>query len=250
MQTTGEPYASGKSGGAAFVTTHWSVVLGAGDGESPQADEAMAKLCQTYWYPLYAYVRRQGYAPDQAQDLTQEFFARLLARNYLRSVDRRKGKFRWFLQAAMEHFLAKEWRDAHRLKRGGGKIFLSLDERDAEDRYKVEPAEPMTAERLYERRWALTLLEQTMRRLREECKAAGKQAHFEALHVFLSGERPGITQAEAGARLGLSEGAANVAVHRLRRRYGELLREEIRNTVSSADEVDEELRYLRTVVSS
>jgi len=251
MQMTDELQWGGKpSPPGAFVTTHWSVILNAGDTASSQADEAMSRLCQTYWYPLYAYVRRQGYAADQAQDLTQEFFARLLARNYLRSVDRQKGKFRWFLLAAMEHFLAKEWRDAHRLKRGGGKTILSLDERDAEDRYRIEPAEPMTAERLYERRWALTLLDQAMQRLRAEFEAADKLPLFEVLQIFLSGERPGVTQAQAGGRLNMSEGAMNVAVHRLRRRYAELLREEIGNTVSSPDEVDEELRYLRSVVSS
>ena len=234
---------------AAFVTTHWSVVLSAGEGDSPDADQALARLCRIYWHPLYAYVRRQGHNPDEAQDLTQEFFARLLAKNYLRSLDRRKGKFRSFLLAAMEHFLAKEWRDANRLKRGGGKTILSLDDQDAESRYRIEVAETMTAERIYERRWAFTLLEQALHGLREELKQAGKAALFEALQGFLSGEKPDHTYSEVGARLNMTEGAVKVAVHRLRKRYGELLRLEIANTVSSPDEIDGELRYLLAVVS-
>ncbi len=251
MATSDDANSIGKpQPGGVFVTTHWSMVLNARNGDSAQADEAMSRLCRAYWYPLYAYVRRQGYPPDQAQDLTQEFFARLLARNYLRSIDRQKGKFRWFLLTAMEHFLAKEWRDAHRLKRGGGQIILSLDDKDAEDRYKYEPAEPMTAQRIYERRWALTLLEQAMAKLREEFAANGKAEVFDALQVFLSGERADVTQAQAGSGLSMSEGAVSVAVHRMRKRYAELLRAEIANTVSSPEEVEEELRHLLAVVSS
>ncbi|MBU6401703.1 MAG: sigma-70 family RNA polymerase sigma factor, partial [Verrucomicrobia bacterium] len=161
---------------AGFPTTHWSVVQDAGVAESPEAERALARLCAVYWYPLYAYVRRQGYAPPEAQDLTQEFFARLLARNYLRTLDRQKGKFRSFLLAAIEHFLAKEWRDAHRLKRGGRQGVLSLDDPRAEMRYQFEPIETLTAERIYERRWALTLLEQALQRLRTEFAVAGKRS--------------------------------------------------------------------------
>jgi RNA polymerase sigma factor (sigma-70 family) len=243
----------GVSGGArgqgVFMTTHWTTVVSAGHPESAQGDEAMGRLCRTYWYPLYIYVRRQGYDADEAQDLTQEFFARLLARNFLRNIDRSRGKFRWFLMAAMEHFLAKEWRDARRLKRGGGQAVFSLDEVDAENRYRIEPEEPMTAERIYERRWAMMLLDQALQRLRGEFVEAKKAAVFEALQIFLSGERPDVTQEQAGERLGMTKGAVNVAVHRLRKRYGELLREEIAETVSSPDGVEEELRYLQKVLN-
>ncbi len=233
--------------GAVFATTHWSMVLCAGEESSPVSEEALARLCQTYWYPLYAYVRRQGYGPHEAQDLTQEFFTRLLARNYLKSLDRQKGRFRSFLLAAMEHFLAKEWRDARRLKRGGGRPILSLEEQDVESRYLIEPAEEMTAERIFERRWAYTVLEQAIQRLREEFAAVGKGALFEALQGFLSGEKT--AYAELGPRLDMTGGAIKVAVHRMRQRYGELLRAEIAQTVSSPDEVDEEVRYLIAVIS-
>jgi RNA polymerase sigma-70 factor (ECF subfamily) len=231
-----------------FATTHWSMVLSAGEADSPEADQALARLCKSYWYPLYAYVRRQGYKPEEAQDLTQEFFARLLAKNYLKSLDRQKGKFRSFLLAAMEHFLAKEWRDARRLKRGGGRPILSLDEQDVEARYLIEPAEEMTAERIFERRWAFTVLEQAIQRLREEFAAAGKGALFESLQGFLSGEKTAYAQLES--RLDMSEGAIKVAVHRMRQRYGDLLRQEIANTVSAPEDVDEEVRYLISVISA
>jgi RNA polymerase sigma-70 factor (ECF subfamily) len=236
--------------GGVFNTTHWSVVLNAGDVASPGADQAMARLCQTYWDPLYCYVRRRGRQPAEAQDLTQEFFARLLARNYLRSLDRQKGKFRWFLLAAMEHFLANEWHKDNCLKRGGGQKPISLDEQQAERRYQVEPADTLTPERIYERRWAAALLDRVLERLRQEFAESGKGALFEALQVFLSGGRAEISQAQAGAALGMSEGAVNVAIHRLRKRYGALLREEVAHTVSTPDEVDEELRYLLAVVSA
>jgi len=236
--------------GAGFATTHWSVVLNAGQTDSPAADQAMARLCSGYWYPLYAYVRRQGYHAEEAKDLTQEFFAQLLAKNYLRSVDPHRGKFRSFLLAAMEHFLAKEWRDSRRLKRGGGQPLLSLDEADAEGRYKIEPLDTLNAERLYERRWALTLLEQSLQRLRQEFAADSKAEWFEVLSPFLSGERMGQTYAQAGARLGLTEEAVKKAVQCLRKRYGETLRQEIAQTVVEPAEVDSELRYLLKVVSS
>src|SRR5574341_1184135 len=150
------------SAGGQFAATHWSVILAAAQEESPTASEALAELCRTYWYPLYAYVRRKGYSVEDAQDLTQEFFARLLEKRWLTSVDRRKGKFRSFLLAALEHFLAKEWTRAHRLKRGGGQTFIPWDGCDPEARYLLEPSDDWTAERIYERRWALTVLEQAM----------------------------------------------------------------------------------------
>jgi RNA polymerase sigma-70 factor (ECF subfamily) len=225
------------------------VVLNAAETSSPAADQAVAQLCETYWYPLYVYVRRQGYNPDDAQDLTQEFFSRLLEKHYLRSVDRQKGKFRSFLLAAMEHFLAKHWRDSHRLKRGGGHTIVSLDDESAEDRYQREPAQDMTAEHMYERRWALTLIDQALQRLCQEFQASDKLAIFTSLQPFLSGDRPQATYAQIGVQLDMTEGAVKVAVHRLRSRYGELLRSEITRTVANPEDVDEELRYLIEVIS-
>ncbi len=238
-----------QSAAPVFATTHWTVVHAAGEEMDSEAGEALTKLCRSYWYPLYAYVRRQGCDAHEAQDLTQEFFARLLERNYFSALDRRKGRFRSWLLASMEHFLAKQWRDARRLKRGGGQKILSLDEQTAEQRYKLEPTETLTAEHLYERRWALTLLEQTMQALRAEFASAEKLPLFERLQVFLTSERSGETYAETARALNMTEGAVKVAVHRLRQRYGELVRSEIRNTVSTAEELEDELRYLLSVLA-
>jgi len=202
-----------------------------------------------YWYPLYAYVRRKGYPVPEAQDLTQEFFARLLARNYFRALDRRNGKFRSFLLACLEHFLAKQWVRAHAQKRGGGLAVLSLDEEGAEERYSAERADLLTPERLYERRWALALLERALARLGEESNGAGKQALFEHLRPYLSGADSAISYGELASQLGTSEGALKVASHRLRRRYGELVREEVAHTVASPGEIDEELQNLFAALS-
>src|SRR5436309_15323978 len=173
---------------AQFATTHWSVVVAAGQNNSPQAHQALEALCRAYWYPLYAYVRRKGYDAHVAQDLTQEFFARLLARNYLSVADRNRGKFRAFLLGCLEHFLARKWTRAHAQKRGGGQLLFSLDETDAENRYLREPAHELTAEKIFDRRWATTLLEQAMSRLREECVANHKADLFGTVESFLSGE--------------------------------------------------------------
>jgi RNA polymerase sigma-70 factor (ECF subfamily) len=204
----------------------------------------MAQLCRTYWYPLYAYVRRKGYDTQNSQDLTQEFFARLLARNYLGSADRNKGKFRSFLLGALEHFLAREWTRNHAQKRGGGQPLLSLDELGAENRYRLEPAYELAPEKIFDRRWATTLLERALGQLRQEHGAADKSALFERLECLLAGDEPGVGYAELAASLKMSEGAIKVAVHRLRQRYGELVRAEIANTVASPEQIDEELRYL------
>ena len=233
---------------AQFTTTHWSVVLAAGDVASPQATEALEKLCRTYWYPLYVYVRRKGYSADDAQDLTQEFFARLLARNYLSVANRNKGKFRSFLLGSLEHFLAREWTKAHAQKRGRGQPSFSLDEMDAENRYLLEPAHELTAEKIFDRRWATTLLDQAMARLREECVTNHKENLFAKVESFLSGEKGEASYADVAAALKMSEGAIKVAVHRLRQRYGELVRAEIEETVATVKEVDEELRYLFAVL--
>jgi RNA polymerase sigma-70 factor (ECF subfamily) len=232
----------------AFVTTHWSVILAAGNSSSPGAQAALESLCRTYWYPLYAYVRRKGYDSDGAQDLTQEFFARLLARNYLSVADRNKGKFRSFLLGSLEHFLAREWTKRRAQKRGGGQAVLSLDETDAENRYLLEPAHELTAEKIFDRRWATTLLDQAMSRLRKECVASHKGDLFGKVESFLSGEKGEASYADIAAALQMSEGAIKVGVHRLRQRYGELVRIEIAQTVSTPEEADEELHYLFSVL--
>ena len=231
-----------------FATTHWSIVLEAGQDYSPKASEAMARLCRTYWYPLYAYLRRKGYSAPDSQDLTQEFFARLLARNYLSTADRNKGKFRSFLLGSLEHFLAREWTRGQALKRGGGNTLFSLNQIDAENLYLLEPTTGLTAERFFDRRWATTLLERAMSRLREECQESQKIELFDRVEGCLSGERGERSYGEIGAALHMSAGAIKVAVHRLRQRYGELVRNEIAQTVATPEEVDDELHYLLAVL--
>jgi len=231
-----------------FATTHWSVVVAAGRTDSSQASEAMAQLCRTYWYPLYAYMRRKGYDSHEAQDLTQEFFARLLARNYLNIADRNRGKFRSFLLGSLEHFLAREWTKAHAQKRGGGNVIFSLDEVDAENRYLLESAPELAPDKIFDRRWATTLLEQALERLRADYATDHKGNLFARLEVFLTGNAPEASYAEIAASLNMSEGALKVAVHRLRQRYGELVRTEIAQTVAAPEEIDEELQYLFAVL--
>ena len=233
-----------EAGRAVFATTHWSVVVEAGLNNSPKAFGAMTELCRAYWYPLYAYVRRKGYPAHDAQDLTQEFFARLLAGKYLTAADRQKGKFRSFLLGTFEHFLAKEWRRAHAEKRGGGRAAFSLDEMDAENRYLREPAHELTPAKIFDRRWATTLLAQAMARLGEECRASQKGELFESAQALLSGDSAEASYAEMAGSLNMTEGALKVAVHRLRQRYGELVRAEIAQTVAGPAEVDQELRDL------
>jgi RNA polymerase sigma-70 factor (ECF subfamily) len=242
---------SPRSQAAAFAETHWSLVLAARrGGDSTRAGDALAKLCQAYWYPLYAFVRRQGHTPHDAQDLTQEFFARLLEKNWLADVDRAKGRFRSFLLAAMKHFLANEWDKSKALKRGGGvHNFISLDAESAESRYALEPADTVTADKLYERRWALTLLDATLARLRAEFVADGKAKQFDELKFTLTGGRGDTPYAELAAKFGMSEGAVKVTVHRLRQRYCEVLRAQIAETVGSAEEVEAELRHLFAALS-
>jgi RNA polymerase sigma-70 factor (ECF subfamily) len=233
----------------AFVTTHWSVVARAGQGDTTQARDALARLCQTYWYPLYAYVRRRGYSPQDAEDLTQGFFARLLERNSLASITREKGKFRSYLLTALNHFVADEWKRAKAEKRGGLQV-VSFDAASAETRYLHEPIEPTTPENIFERNWALALLNEVFQRLQREHTAAGKGELFEQLKFCLTGERSSIAYAELAAGLHLSESAIKVTVHRLRQSYRELLRAEVANTVATEAEVEEELRYLFRVLAS
>ena len=237
-----------RASGGRFATTRWSVVLAAGGERSTEGRQALATLCETYWYPLYAYVRRRGYAAADAQDLTQAFFATLLEKEYLRAADRERGRFRSFLLTALKRFLVKEWDRAHAQKRGGTHKGISLDVRSGETRYSQEPSHDWTPERIYERRWALTLLDQVMARLRRRYVADGKGDLFDLLKAFLTGESGAPPYSEVAAGLGMTEGAVKVAAHRLRRRYRELLRSEIAQTVAHPDEVDDELRLLRAAV--
>jgi RNA polymerase sigma factor (sigma-70 family) len=209
----------------------------------------MAFLCETYWYPLYAFVRRAGRGPEDAQDLTQEFFRRLLGMEYLKAVDPARGRFRSFLLSALKHFLANEWDRESAQKRGGGKPLISLDDAEAEARYSLEPVECSSPDKLFERRWATTLLDRVLARLRQEYQDTGKGALYGALKECLTFESVAPPYVDIAARLEMTEGAVKVAVHRLRARYRELLREEIAQTVSTAAEVEEEIRYLCTVLA-
>ncbi len=221
----------------------------AGQKDSPRAAEALEQLCRIYWYPLYAYARRQGHSPEDAQDLTQEFFARLLAKDYLHGVDRSKGRFRSFLLAAMKHFLANEWDRSRTQKRGGQIHFVALESQEAERRYQGELATELSPDKLYEQRWACVLLEQVMERLERDFNAGGKSEQFQALKPFLVGDRPAETYAGLAGKLDVSEAALKMKVQRLRHRYQSLLRQEIANTVGSPEEVEEEILYLFSVLS-
>ena len=222
--------------------------MAAGQRDRPESAAALASLCQLYWYPLYAYARRRLSCPEDAQDLTQEFFARLLEKDYLRQADRQRGRFRSFLLTAFKHFLAKEQERANAQKRGGGRKALPLDFQSGERRYQREPGHETTAEAHYERGWALTLLEQALGRLRAEQAGAGRGLLFECLEATLTGADAPRPYPELAAELGLSVEAIKVTVHRLRRRYGELLRAEIAQTVPTAEEVEDELRDLFAAV--
>ena len=226
-----------------FATTHWSVVVSAGVDRSPEAGRALALLCENYWFPLYAFVRRAGRSPEDAQDLTQEFFARLLDQRFFVKADRRKGTFRSFLLAALKHFMADQRDRARAQKRGGSLAVISLDNLDAETRYRLEPAVELTPERMFEKQWALALLEHVLSRLDADMAAEGKAALFEALKDTLAGGRS-IAYASIGDELGMTEGAVKVATHRMRRRYRALLREEIAQTVARPEEIEDEIRHL------
>jgi len=229
---------------SSFATTHWSLVLAAADRDAPESRQALAELCSAYWYPLYAFIRRQGHDADAAQDLTQEFFARLLEKEYLRTADRQRGRFRSFLRAACQHFLANERDRARAKKRGGGRMHVPIDFSEAERRFTLEPAHGLTPEKLYDRRWALTLLDQVLQQLRAEFAATEKLELFQRLKGCLTGERSEKSYGEIAEQLGMSEGAVKTAAHRLRRRYGELLRQEIERTVQTEADVDDEIRSL------
>jgi RNA polymerase sigma-70 factor (ECF subfamily) len=249
MLPADQPSKAASPPGQWFATTHWSVVLAAGHDSSPDAQAALEKLCRGYWYALYAYVRREGYGSHDAQDLVQGFFARFLEKRYLAQVDPDKGRFRSFLLGSLRHFLSDERDRARAAKRGGGQSLISLDAQDAEGRYSLEPADEMSAEKIFERRWALTMLEATRDRLSDEYGAAGKAQRFAVLEKFLPGEQVAGTYAQAAELLGVAPGTVKWEVHQLKRRYRELLRAEIAHTVASADQIAEEVRHLIGVLS-
>jgi RNA polymerase sigma factor (sigma-70 family) len=241
--------ASPDSGGGAFITTQWSLVLTA-QGRSPAADAALEKLCRTYWWPLYGFVRRNGHNPEEAQDLTQGFFALLLERRDLDVVRQEKGRLRSYLLVSLKNFLAKARRRELTIKRGEGRALVPLDELLSRERAGVEPSDNLTADRIYERRWALTLLEQVLMRLESEYNQAGNAELFEYLKEFLSDEPGRRSQAEVAANLGMTENAVKQAFHRLRRRYRELLRDEIGQTVAVPGDVEDELRHFISVLQA
>lgn len=232
-----------------FATTHWSVVMAAGRGDSTHARAALEKLCRHYWYPLYAFVRRLGHGAHDAEDLVQGFFAACLEKNYLATVEQGHGRFRSFLLVALKRFLANEWDRQRAQKRGGGRALLELDSLTAEQRYALEPAERLSADNLFDRRWALTVLERVLHQLRDEQAGAGKGVQFETLKECITSAGRGTPYAALAAQLGISEGAVKVAVHRLRGRYRDLLEAEIANTVSSAAEIEDERRQLLAALS-
>jgi RNA polymerase sigma-70 factor (ECF subfamily) len=231
-----------------FASTRWSLVAAAGQSRSRESQDALATLCGLYWYPLYAYARRRLDNVDDAQELTQAFFVQLLEKDYLQEADPRRGRFRSFLLAAFSHFLSNELGKLRAQKRGGGRQLITLDFQAGERQYHLEPADHATPETIFERRWALTLLEQTLACLREEFASAGKQSLFESLKETLTGEGPSRPYVQVARELGISETAVKVAVHRLRRRYQELIRAEIAQTVARPQDVDDELRDLFAAV--
>ena len=232
------------SGPREFATTHWSLVTAARPDEASQtrARHALEELCRAYWYPLYAFVRHRGYSPDDAQDLTQSFFARIIETGGLASADPGRGRFRSYLLGAMKHFLANEWHRARTQKRGGGISFLEWDALEPEARYALEPGQPADPDTTFDREWAMALTARAMELLRVEYETAGKSEPFEALKGSLTGEEP--ARNETAQRLGMTEGAVKVAVHRLRQRYRDLLRAEIAETVAQRSDIDDEMRYL------
>jgi RNA polymerase sigma factor (sigma-70 family) len=244
MSGKSEGFNGDSAAAVVFATTHWSTVLTAGQPDSPRALEALERLCQTYWYPIYAYVRRQGHSPAAAQDLTQEYFYRLLKRGDLATVQPGRGRFRWFLLAALKHFLANEWHKGQTQKRGGDRIILSFDALSAESRYGLEESRELSPDKLYDRSWALSLLDQARERLREEYASSGKAVRFQFLEQFLPGEQTDVTYTEAAQELGLTESAIKSEVYRLKKRYRALLRTGVAHTVASPEEIDDEIRYL------
>lgn len=248
MPDANDPIGSPPPGPRHFGTTRWTLVAAAGKQATPEARRALSELCGLYWYPVYAFVRRRGYSADEAPDLTQGFFARLIEKNDLADADRTRGRFRSWLLASVKHFLANEWDRATAQKRGGGRAVFSLDidADDAEGRYKREPSHQLTPERIFDRRWALTTLEQTLAALELECGSEGKAELFTALRPTLTADATGdvTPYRDVADRLGMTEGAVKIAAHRLRRQYRDLLRQSIAETVERPEDVDDEIRDL------
>ena len=241
---------SADGGADRFQNTHWSLVLSAGQGDSPQAHESLNRLCQTYWYAVYAFIRRRGAEAEPAKDLTQEFFSRLLAKQYLRTADPERGRFRTFLMSCVDHFLSNERKKERTLKRGGNYTFVPMEEPPAEERYQAEPYETMSPDKLLDRRWALTLLDLSLEQLKQEYLAAGKIAQFDALQECLSGAKEATSSfAEIGTRIGMSPASARQAASRMRCRFGDLLRRNVAKTVSNASDVEPELVHLRAALT-
>jgi RNA polymerase sigma factor (sigma-70 family) len=243
------PAAAGQQGPVAFATTHWSVVLEA-QGDSPAAQEALEKLCRTYWRPIFAFLRRQGISPEEAEDITQGFFAQLLERGSLSAVRKEKGRLRSFLLGALKYFLVDEQRRAMAIKRGKGQQLIPLEELRADERVEMELSDPVTAEMIYERRWALTVLERVLGRLKDEYQTAGNATLFDSLKQLLPDEPGAPSQAEIAARLGMTENAIRQAFYRFRQRYQSLLREEIAHTVATPGDIEDELRHLIAVLEA
>ncbi len=240
------PVVAGEHARAAFTTTHWSVVLEA-QGESPAAKEALEKLCRIYWRPIYSFVQRQGVTPEEAEDITQGFFASLFERGSLSAVRKEKGRLRSYLLGALKYFLADEQRRAMAIKRGKGQRLVPLEELRAENRVEMEPSDPVTAEQIYERRWASTMLERVLNLLKDQYRAGGNTALFDSLKQLLPDEPDAPSQADIAAQLGMTENAVRQAFHRFRQRYQELLREEIAHTVATPGDIEDELRHLIAV---
>jgi RNA polymerase sigma factor (sigma-70 family) len=235
---------SSPRGRSRFATTHWSVVLAAGSPESSGYQQALETLCRTYWFPLYAYLRRHGCDSHQAEEYTQAFFARILEKQNLRLADPERGKFRSFLLGTLKHFLADERDRARAQKRGGGRKALSIDLQEAESQYALEPADKLSPDKVFDKSWALTVLDRTMARLKAELASKNKQELFEHLKVHLTAEKGSVPYRSVAAELGMTEGSVRVAVHRLRRRYRKLLRDEIVQTVATEDQIDDEINDL------
>ena len=244
MDHTPDNRTPGPGTSESFKTTCWSVVLSAGHDPADVARQALELLCRAYWFPLYAYVRRHGHSPEDAQDLTQEFFAVFIARGAFARADRERGRFRTYLLTSLKHFLHEEWRRANRQKRGGGVTFVPMDADTAESRYVEEARDGLSPDLLYDRRWAEALLGRVMARLRTDYDSTGRAAVYEQLQQFLWGRQAEVSYDEMGSRLGMTEGAVKVAVHRLRNRFRDLLREEVADTVGSPDQVELELGHL------
>ena len=232
-----------------WATTSWTQVLAARDAPSAESRQALEGLCRLYWYPLYAFVRHQGFDPEESRDLTQAYFAQLIEKGYLEDFDPSLGRFRVFLRASIKNFISKEREKARAWKRGGRTAILSLDADEVEGRYRLEPVDRLTPEEIYERRWALTLLERVLGTLHSEFQEKGRGAEFETLKGFLTGEEPRLPYREVAAALSTSEAAVKSSVHRLRQRFGHLLRKEIAETVAGPEDVDDEVRHLLGVIA-